>query len=109
VLKDVASEDFRDLRHGGRGERGMERVVLRLRESFPDLAVSVEGQEADYDLVRTHLTLSDTDRGGVLWYPPIGRRVTFSAAFEDQFSGGTAGRTRREHGYREAAATAWAS
>ena len=89
VLKDVASEDFRDLRHGGRGERGMERVVLKLRESFPDLVVSVEGQEAERDLVRTRLTLSGTDRGaGVMWYPPTGRRVAFSAAFEDRFSGG---------------------
>ena len=88
ALKDVASEDFRDLRHDERGKRGMERVVLRLRVSFPDLVVSVEGQEADRDLVKTRLTLSGTDRGGVMWYPPTGRRVEFSAAFEDRFSGG---------------------
>ena len=88
ALEDVVSENFRDLRHGERGRRGMERVVLRLRESFPDLVVSVEGQEADRDLVRTRLTLSGTDRGGVMWYPPTGRRVAFSAAFEDRFSGG---------------------
>ena len=66
----------------------MERVVLKLRESFPDLVVSVEGQEAERDLVRTRLTLSGTDRGGVMWYPPTGRRVSFSAVFEDRFSGG---------------------
>ena len=88
ALEDVVSENFRDLRHGERGRRGMERVVLRLRESFPDLVVSVEGQEADRDLVRTRLTLSGTDRGGVMWYPPTGRRVAFSVAFEDRFSGG---------------------
>ncbi len=88
VLKEVASEDFRDLRHGERGKRGMERVVLRLRGSFPDLVVSVEGQEAERDLVRTRLALSGTDRGsGVMWYPPTGRRAAFSAAFEDRFSG----------------------
>jgi predicted ester cyclase len=89
ALKGIAAREFVDLRHGGRGERGMERVVLKLRESFPDLVVSVEGQEAERDLVRTRLTLSGTDRGaGVMWYPPTGRRVAFSAAFEDRFSGG---------------------
>lgn len=89
ALKRIAAREFVDLRHGGRGERGMERVVLKLRESFPDLAVSVEGQEAERDLVRTRLTLSGTDRGsGVMWYPPTGRRVSFSAEFVDRFSGG---------------------
>lgn len=89
LLKSIVSEDFRDLRHGERGEKGMERIVLRLRESFPDLMVSVEGQEADYDLVRTRLNLSGTDCGsGVMWYPPTGRRAAFSATFEDRFSGG---------------------
>jgi predicted ester cyclase len=87
LLKGMVSENFRDLRHGGRGEEGMERVVLRLRESFPDLVVSVDAQEADRDLVRTHLTLSGTDRGkGVMWYPPTGRRASFSAEFVDRFS-----------------------
>jgi predicted ester cyclase len=86
-LKGMVSEDFRDLRHGERGEEGMERVVLRLRESFPDLVVSVDAQEADHDSVSTRLTLSGTDRGkGVMWYPPTGRRVSFSAEFVDRFS-----------------------
>ena len=88
-LKSMVSEDFRDLRHGERGEKGMERVVLRLRESFPDLSVSVDAQEADHDSVSTRLTLSGTDLGkGVMWYPPTGRRVSFSAEFVDRFSEG---------------------
>jgi len=66
----------------------MERVVLRLRESFPDLAVSVDAQQAVRDLVSTRITLSGTDRGnGVIWYPPTARRVSFSAEFVDRFSG----------------------
>jgi predicted ester cyclase len=89
ALRGIAAKEFVDLRHGGRGERGMERVVLKLRESFPDLVVSVEEQEAERDLVRTRLTLSGTDRGrGVMWYPPTGRRVSFGAEFVDRFSGG---------------------
>jgi predicted ester cyclase len=89
LLKGMVSENFRDLRHGERGEKGMERVVLRLRQSFPDLSVSVDAQEADHDSVSTRLTLSGTDRGkGVMWYPPTGRRVSFSAEFVDRFCGG---------------------
>jgi predicted ester cyclase len=85
--KGMASEDFRDLRPGDRGEEGMERVVLRLRESFPDLVVLVDAPEVERDLVSTHLTLPGTDRGkGVMWYPPTGRRVSFSAEFVDRFS-----------------------
>jgi predicted ester cyclase len=89
VIDELVSEDFRDLRHGGRGKLGMERVLQGLWESFPDLAVRVEGQETEGDLVRTRLSLSGTDRGGgVLWYPPTGRRATFTAEFVDRFSGG---------------------
>jgi predicted ester cyclase len=88
VVEEIVSDDFRDLRHGERGKPGMKRIVLTLRESFPELVVSVEEQEADHDLVRTRLTLSGTDRGGVLWFRPTGRHATFSAHFEDRFRGG---------------------
>lgn len=88
VVDEVVSEDFRDLRHGGHGKQGMRRLVLALRESFPDLTVSVEDQNAEGDLVSTRLLLSGTDRGGVSWYPPTRRRAVFSAAFEDRFQGG---------------------
>ena len=89
VVDEVVSEDFRDLRHRGHGKLGMERVLRGLWKSFPDLTVHVEGQETEGDLVRTRLTLSGTDQGsGVMWYPPTGRRVAFSAVFEDRFSGG---------------------
>ncbi len=63
----------------------MERVFSALWQSYPDLAVSIEDQEAEDDLVRTRLVLSGTDRGGVLWYPPTGRPATFTAEFVDRF------------------------
>jgi predicted ester cyclase len=86
----VVSEDFLHLGSGasGAGKLGMERIVSDLWASYPDLEVSVEGQETEGDLVRTRLTISGTDRGGVMWYPPTGRRVSFEAEFVDRFSGG---------------------
>jgi predicted ester cyclase len=89
AVDEVVSEDFREIGGGARGKQGMERIVSDLRASYPDLSVSVEGQETESDLVRTRLTISGTDRGsGVMWYPPTGRPVSFEAEFVDRFSGG---------------------
>lgn len=88
VVDDLVSQDFRDLKRGSRGKLGMERVFSDLWRSYPDLTVSIEEQEAEDDLVTTRLTLSGTDRGGVLWYPPTGRQVTFTAEFVDRFADG---------------------
>ncbi len=105
VVDDLVSEDFRDLRRGSRGKLGMERVFSALWKSYPDLAVSIEDQEAEDDLVRTRLVLSGTDRGGVLWYPPTGRRATFTAEFVDRFLNGRliehSGRTDTEELLRQ--------
>jgi len=88
VLDDLVPETFRDLKRGSRGRLAMERVFSALWRSYPDLAVSVEHQEAEGDLVKTRLLLSGTDRGGVLWYPPTGRRAAFAALFVDRFRDG---------------------
>ncbi|CAA9386544.1 MAG: hypothetical protein AVDCRST_MAG03-294 [uncultured Rubrobacteraceae bacterium] len=88
AVDDLVSEDFRDLKRGSRGKLGMERVFSALWKSYPDLDVSIAEQEAEDDLVRTRLILSGTDRGGVLWYPPTGRRATFAAEFTDRFLDG---------------------
>jgi predicted ester cyclase len=88
VVEDLVSGEFRDLRSGARGKFGAERILRDLLTSFPDLEVSIDEQRAEGDLVSTYLTLSGTDRGGVLWYPPTGRSATFSARFVDRFSGG---------------------
>jgi predicted ester cyclase len=88
VVEELVCEDLRDLKRGSRGRLAMGRVISDLRRSYPDLAVSIEGQEADDDLVRTRVVLSGTDMGGVLWYPPTGRRATFAAEFVDRFSDG---------------------
>jgi predicted ester cyclase len=88
VVDRLVSEDFRDPKWGSRGKAGMARVFSDLWKSYPDLAVSIEAQEGEGDLVRTRVVLSGTDRGGVLWYPPTGRRAAFAAEFVDRFSDG---------------------
>jgi predicted ester cyclase len=89
VVEEVVSSDFRDPRGGVRGKGGMGRIVADVWASYPDLEVSVEGQETEGDLVRTRLLISGTDRSsGVMWYPPTGRWVSFEAEFADRFRGG---------------------
>jgi predicted ester cyclase len=89
VVDELVSGDFRDTRSGARGRLGMERVFADLWASYPDLSTSIEDQEAEGDLVKTHLALSGTDRGrGVMWYPPTGRGVSFEAGFVDRFEDG---------------------
>ena len=86
VVEEVVSKDFRDPRRGVSGKAGMGRIVADLWATYPDLEVSVVGQEAEGDVVRTRLVLSGTDRGsGVMWYPPTGRWVSFEAEFADRF------------------------
>ena len=89
LVEALVSEDFRDLKRHSGGKLGMERLITDLWASYPDLSVSVEGQEAEGDVVRTRLFLSGTDRGvGVMWFPPTGRSVGFRAEFVDRFRGG---------------------
>jgi predicted ester cyclase len=89
AVDDLVSEDFHDLGRGAHGRPAMKRFVADLCASYPDLSVSVEAQQTEGDVVRTHLVLSGTDRsGGVMWYPPTGRRVSFEAEFVDRFRGG---------------------
>jgi predicted ester cyclase len=88
VIDEVVAEEFFD--HLGRrcGQEGLKRAITSLRRTFPDLRVSVEEQSAKGDTVTTRCTLCGTDRGGVLWYPPTGKRATFAATYTDRFSGG---------------------
>ena len=62
--------------------------MTSLRRTFPDLRVSVEEQSVEGTTVTTRCTLRGVDRGGVLWYPPTGKRVVFEATYTDSFSGG---------------------
>lgn len=72
----------------GVGPGSVRRSIAGLRESFPDLLFRVEGQEASGETVKTRWSASGTDLGGVLWYPPTGRRASFRGEFVDRFEDG---------------------
>jgi predicted ester cyclase len=88
VVDELVSPHLLDHRHGSRGTREYRRAVERLRDTFPDLRLSVEDQRPEGDSVTTRCTLCGTDVGGVLWYPPTGKEAAFTGAFTDRFSEG---------------------
>lgn len=88
VVDEIAALDLLDRRSGGRGPDAFRRTILGVRRAFPDLRFSVEGQTADGDTVTTRCSLSGTDKGGFLWYPPTGKGATFAVAYVDRFRDG---------------------
>ena len=88
VIDEVVAEEFFDHHGRRRGQDGLKRAIASLRRTFPDLRISVEEQSAKGDTVITRCTLRGTDRGGVLWYPPTGKRADFVATYTDRFAGG---------------------
>ena len=88
VVDELAAPDLLDHRGGHRGPENFKRAITDLRRAFPDLRLTIEEQTAQDDTVMTLCSLSGTDRGGVLWYPPTNRRATFSASYTDRFANG---------------------
>jgi len=88
VVDELVSTEFLDHRLGSRGPKEYGRAIESLRRTFPDLRLSIEEQQAEGGTVTTRCVFSGTDGGGILWYPPTGREVTFTATFADRFSVG---------------------
>lgn len=88
VVDELVAESFYDRRRDQHGTEGFKRAISDLHSTFPDLWLSVEEQSAEGEEVTTRCTLSGTDRGGVLYYPPTERYATFSATYTDRFSEG---------------------
>ena len=88
VVDELVSPNFFDHHHNRSGPRGLKRSIAGLRETFPDLLFTLEEQSAEGDTVATRCTMDGTDEGGVLWYPPTGKKATFGSTFTDHFSDG---------------------
>ncbi len=88
VVDDLIAENYFDYERGRHGREGFMKSMSDLHRVFPDLTLSIEEQTAQGDTVTTRCTLSGTDRGGVLWYPPTGRHATFTGTYTDRFSEG---------------------
>lgn len=88
AIAELVAPGCRDHYGGGTGPESLGRSATALRKSFPDVRFAVLSQEAEGDGVITRWEASGTDTGGVLWYPPTGRRAAFSGRFVDRFEDG---------------------
>lgn len=88
AVEGILAPEYIDLYYGRAGPEGLRRSVAGLRASFPDLRVAVRGQIAEGEEVETRWTASGTDLGGVLWYPPTGRRGVLRGVSRDRFEDG---------------------
>ena len=95
VADELATADLLDRRSGG-GKEAFKRAIADLRRTFPTLRVSVEEQTAEGDTVVTRCAFSGTDRGGFLYYPPTGKKATFTGVFHDRFADGKLAEHRAE-------------
>lgn len=92
ALADFISPDYveayNNIRHA-LGLEGARRHILGVRETYPDLHLTIEQQWADGEWVITRVTARGTHRGGAwLGIKPTGERVEISAVNLDRVVAG---------------------
>jgi len=88
TLGEIVAPDCEDRYGNGRGPESLGRAIADLLRVFPDLRFGVEEQTPGGDTVTTRWSACGTDMGGVLWYPPTGKRAEFGGLFVDRFADG---------------------
>ena len=79
LIPEFVSPDYVELHDGRVAARGLEAArehVLGVRQTYPDLIVTVERQIAEGDRVATQIVARGTHQGGWLGIAPTGRPVT---------------------------------
>ena len=85
------SEEYVEVHHNTRhvlGIEGAKRHIRGVREAYPDLQLSIEGQIAEGDWVVTQITARGTHRGLWLGMNPTGRTVAFAGVNINRVVGG---------------------
>jgi steroid delta-isomerase-like uncharacterized protein len=80
ALEEIVAEDVLDHNPApgqAAGRRGLLDAVAFYRAGFPDLAITVEREVAEGDLVALYGTISGTNAGPMLGRPATGKRVAF--------------------------------
>lgn len=88
AVDELLDAGFVDRRHGREGREPFKGYLADLRATFPDLRFEVREQTFDEHTVTTRWRMSGTDRGGLLYYPPTNKSVSFTGVFFDRIEEG---------------------
>lgn len=91
LIPELVSEGYTEVMDGRRYEVGMEGAkahALRVRETYPDLHLTIDRQIAEAEWVVTCITASGTHSGEWIGIAPTGKKVTFTGVNVDRVVGG---------------------
>lgn len=86
-IADVISADYTEVMDGRRYAVGLEGAashVLGVRNTYPDLRLTVDHQIAEGEWVATCITATGTHKGEWIGIAPTGRKVTFTGVNVDR-------------------------
>jgi predicted ester cyclase len=86
-MEEYVSEDYTEIFEGKRypmGVDGAKEHILGVRQTYPDLTLTVERQIAEGEYVATSITARGTHRGVWLGIQPTGKVVTYTGVNIDR-------------------------
>jgi predicted ester cyclase len=91
LIPELVSEEYTEVMDGRRYEVGLEGAkahALGVRQTYPDLVLTIERQIAEGEWVASCITASGTHSGEWLGIAPTGKKVTFTGVNVDRVVGG---------------------
>ena len=91
VIEEFISEEYAEVHEGMRhavGIEGAKAHIRDVRQTYPDLHLSIERQIAEGEWVATCITARGTHQGSWLGIKPTGKPVTFTGVNIDRVVGG---------------------
>lgn len=91
LIEEFISSDYTEVVEGKRYQVGIEGAkahILGVRQTYPDLKVTVDRQIAEGDWVATCITASGTHKGTWLDMKPRNKRVTFTGVNVEKVTNG---------------------
>lgn len=90
-IEKFLSEEYTEVFDGQRDSVGLEGAkahIIGVRQTYPDLHVSIERQITEGEWVATCITTHGTHQGEWLGIKPTGKKVTFTGVNVDRVIGG---------------------